>query len=332
MSRYFQKNGTKKDDHGHEEHHEHKHVSTEEAKAASTLVNSSIAGTLHNRAGLYRVTPLLSVLTSPQAEKIFQHWTSDEIKTDVLQCAKELNRFRYCEDNYSAESSDPAEDVENEEYACTEEQWQATECLTNESPDAALDILAFARDVNNAAQLLRRLSSHIQIPREWKEVVDEVDPSGLTAPGKAGPTSMIKTYQTEKLTNSIMKTLFVQEVMDYSRACSKSEVSKECRRAKTLLSQSWMALQTSRYNARGQRVNFSDVDTSKGNKIKKWKKANVVGGDKSLRRIEVHPADNWINTLDRKGSQYDWLPEIVASIEKSLKVGSEEEPQGDDQQ
>jgi len=343
MSSYFNKGQPKSNskeghgDHGHGDHghDDHVHISVEEAKAASHIVNSGLVGVHRGRLGLYRVIPVINVLTGRPAKENFQHWNSNEIKQEVLHCAKELNRFRYCEDNYSAETKNPSEEVENEEYACTEEQWQATECLTGESPDTAQDIFAFAHDVNSSAQLLRRLTSHIQIPREWQEVVDEIDVAGLTEPGREGPDSFVQSRKTEKLVNSMMKSIFSQEMHDYARACREGSISadadKKCQRAQNVLAQSWVALQTSRYNARGEKYSFTDIDTQKGNKIRKWKKANVVGGDKSLRRIEVHPADHWISTLKRKGGKYDWLPEIRSRIEASLNEGREEEKESQEE-
>eukprot|EP01088_Endostelium_zonatum_P016925 TRINITY_DN477_c0_g2_i2.p1 TRINITY_DN477_c0_g2~~TRINITY_DN477_c0_g2_i2.p1 ORF type:complete len:356 (-),score=73.11 TRINITY_DN477_c0_g2_i2:1185-2192(-) len=315
--------------HGHDDHG-HSHISEEEAKAASSIVNAGLIGVQRARTGTYRVTPVFRVLTQKLARDNLEFWTGAEIKKEVLQCAKELNRFRYCEDNYSAETKNPAESVTDEGFACTEEQWQATECLTGESPEEAADIMAFTRDADNAGQLLRRLSSHIQIPREWKEVVDEVDPSGLTRPVDNPLHLPIQNDQSEKLINSILKTIFPQEMMDYQRTCGRRYDPKQCARAENLLSQSWVALQLSRYNAQRQKPNFSDVDVQKGNKIRRWKKANIIGGDRSLRRIEVHPADHWISTLSRRGTKYDWFPEISAAIQKSLNEAREQEPQSEE--
>jgi len=305
---------------GPNEHEQHHQESPEEVEY-NIRYSRKLGEGLHNllRLGYRTDTFSITKLQHTDAYKSnVNFWTSPYVKDLVIKCGKEINRVRYCEDNYSSSTTDPSE-VFQDDQSCREEHWQAAECLNEDSPKTLEEVSYFHSEVDSGNHVVRRLASHIVIPRSWYEVTHACDPSGFTSPLLTNdPFANTNTARGERAANCIMKGLFSQQIRNYYN-CDRSDCSGQLNE----LLQSWIALQLSRYNIKDDihKLVFVDPDSQKANKILRWKKVNAIGGDSRLRNIENHPADHAIQRLlkTKRNSKYDWLPEVASSISKSLE-------------
>lgn len=314
--------------HGHDKGHGHHRVgprSLTEAKRLNEVIQAAAFRSREGLRGGYTVYNIEELLDSGDGQGFANSFTSDKTKARVVKCGQELSRYRYCEDNYDVHSADPSVSIFEASFPCGEEQWQASECLLDLEPGELTPTAGESLGVSGLSDYIRLMSSRIQIPVEWTDVIQGCDPNGLTDPNPKNPFKLEGNAATRQALNCISKQIFPQATLSYAQCQrSGSEDTEECETAKSELAQSLVALQTSRLNVQNDPEKyalFHDNDSQKGSRIHLWKKANLIGGDPAMRKTEVHPGDHWVSLLPsvRSRSRYDVIHDVVDSLREAAE-------------